>query len=280
MRLISFNVNGIRSMAGKIKNGAKIGSSLNNGIKSLIEEQKPDILCFQEIKTQKDGDLGFLKPDFTYIYTNTSKMKKGYSGVALLTNQEPEWVHYDWDQYSEEQMGGAYRHYAFMHEGRMIVAKFEQYIVITVYTPNAQPELARLEDRLIWEEKLRQYMKLLEEQWKLPIILCGDLNVAHQDIDIYSTKGKSKLPGFSKEEREQMSSLLDAGFTDSFRHLHPEDVKYTYWSNFANSRERNNGWRIDYCLVSNSIADKIAEADCLVDYKGSDHCPVSIELNL
>jgi exodeoxyribonuclease-3 len=279
MRLISFNVNGIRSMIGKIKNGEKKGGMADNVIKSLIEEKKPDILCFQEVKTQSQSDIAVCKPYFPYIYTNFSKVKKGYSGVALMCKQEPEWVQDGFDRYSEEEIG-LYKTYNFMQEGRILIAKFPNYIVITVYTPNAQPELARIEERLIWEDRLRQYMKRLEDDFQLPIILCGDLNVAHQEIDIHNPKGKSKTPGFSKEEREQMGTLLQSGWTDSFRHCYPDRVKYTYWSNYARSRERNVGWRIDYCLVTNLGRPNIVDADCLNEYMGSDHCPVLIDMNL
>ena len=182
-------------------------------------------------------------------------------------------------RYSEEEIG-AYKHYDFMQEGRILVAKFVSYIVITVYTPNAQPELARLEDRLVWEQRLRAYTKRLEDEFHLPIILCGDLNVAHREIDIHNPKGKSKTPGFSKEEREEMERTIQSGWTDSFRHCYPDRVKYTYWSNYANSRQRNVGWRIDYCLVTNSAREKIVDADCLNEYMGSDHCPVQMDINL
>jgi exodeoxyribonuclease-3 len=279
MRLISFNVNGIRSMIGKIKNGEKKGGMADNVIKSLMEEQQPDILCFQEVKTQNPLDIVVCKPYFPYIYTNFSKTKKGYSGVALMSKQEPEWVQDGFHRYSEEDIG-VYKQYDFMKEGRILVAKFPNYIILTVYTPNAQPELARLQDRLVWEDRLRQYLKCLENEFNLPMILCGDLNVAHKEIDIHNPKGKSNTPGFSKEERDQMETLLQNGWTDSFRHCYPDRVKYTYWSNYAKSRERNVGWRIDYCLVTNGARDKIVDADCLNDYMGSDHCPVLIDMNL
>ena len=279
MRIISFNENGIRSMATKLKNGEKKGSSIHNGIKTLIEEQRPDILCFQELKTQNQGDLAFLKTNFQHIYTSMSKIKKGYSGVALLTNQQPEWVNEGFDRYSEEQMGGTMYEECMM-EGRILTAKFEPCIVITVYTPNSQAELARLPERMVWEERLRRWIALLEEEWELPIILCGDLNVAHKEIDIHNPKGKAKMAGYTKEEREQMEVLLQSGFVDSYRHLHPEDAKYTYWSNYAKSRERNVGWRLDYIIVSQSIHDRIVGADCLNDYMGSDHCPVVMDITL
>jgi len=275
MRIISFNVNGIRSMTGKVKNGEKKGSSTNNCIKTLIEEQRPDILCLQEVKTQNEGDLACFKANFKYIFTNFSQIKKGYSGVALMTNEQPELVEYNFDRYLEIVDSDV------MKEGRMILAKFEKYYVITVYVPNSQPELARLKERVAWEISLREYIsQVMRERGELPIILCGDLNVANEEIDIHNPKGKSKIPGYSKEEREEMKKLLESGFIDSYRYLHPNEVKYTYWSNFANSRARNVGWRIDYCLVSNSVQDKIIEADCLNEYMGSDHCPVLMDINL
>lgn len=279
MRIISFNVNGIRSITGKIKNGEKKGSATNNVVKTLIEEQTPDILCFQELKTQNVGDLALFKNNYKNIYTNFSKYKKGYSGVALMTNLEPEWVTYGFDMYDEELIG-EYSNYEFIDEGRIITAKFDTFVAVTVYTPNAQPELARLTDRVAWEGILRMYLKQLEEELELPVILCGDLNCAHNEIDIHNPKGKKKTPGFSTEERKEFQYMIDAGFTDSFRHLYPDTVKYSYWSNFANARERNVGWRIDYVLVSDSTADKIVEADCLSQYCGSDHGPVLLEINL
>ena len=277
MRIVSWNVNGVRATTGKLKNGEKKGGPTNNVIKTLVEEQKPDILCFQEVKTQSEGDLACFKPLFKHIYCNFAKHKKGYSGVALLTNIEPAWVTYGFDEYPEEYIGD-YANKEFHHEGRIISAGFENYIVVTVYSPNAQPELARIETRIEWEQVLRMYLKQLEEDRGLPVILCGDLNCAIHDMDIYNPKMKKKTPGCSVEERDEFQLMFDAGFTDSFRHLHPDIQKYSYWSNFHNARERNMGWRIDYMLVSDAIKDKIAEADCLTDYYGSDHCPILLAL--
>jgi len=277
MRIISWNVNGVRATTGKLKNGEKKGGPTNNVITTLVEEQKPDVLCFQEVKTQSEGDLACFKPLFKHIYCNFAKHKKGYSGVALLTNVEPTWVTYGFDEYPEEYIGD-YANKEFHHEGRIISAGFENYIVVTVYSPNAQPELARIETRIEWEQVLRMYLKQLEEDHALPVILCGDLNCAIHDMDIYNPKMKKKTPGCSVEERDEFQLMFDAGFTDSFRHLHPDIQKYSYWSNFRNARERNMGWRIDYMLVSDTIKDKIAEADCLTDYYGSDHCPILLAL--
>lgn len=279
MRLISFNVNGIRSMTGKIKNGEKKGSATNNVIKTLIEEQKPDVLCFQEVKTQSEGDLAFLKSDFKYIFTNFSKHKKGYSGVALMCNLKPQWVSYDFKMFEEEKLG-PYSAYEWVNEGRIITAKFEKVVVVTVYTPNAQPELARIDDRVEWEGMLRKYLQLLEEELNVPVVLCGDLNCAHNEIDLHNPKGKKKTPGFSTEERAELQKMMDGGFTDSFRHLNPTAVKYSYFSNFANARERGVGWRIDYFLVSDSAKENIVGADCLTDYHGSDHVPVLLDISV
>lgn len=275
MKFISFNVNGIKSMTQKLKSGEKKGSATNNVIKSLIEEQNPDVLCLQEVKTQSEGDLAWLKTHFKNTYTNFSKQKKGYSGVALLTNQTPEWITDGFDNYDEEVIG-AYKMHEFVQEGRILTAKFESCILVAVYTPNSQPELARIKERIAWEDVLRLYLVQLKEDYGCPVILCGDLNCAHQEIDLKNPKSNKKSPGFSKEEREQFQLMLDAGFTDSFRHRNPERVAYTYFSNFANSRARNVGWRIDYFLVSDPTI--IRNADILGEYFGSDHCPVLLEL--
>jgi len=264
-------------MTQKLKSGEKKGSATNNVIKSLIEEQKPDVLCLQEVKTQSEGDLAWLKTHFKHSYTNFSKQKKGYSGVALLTNQTPEWITYGFNEY-EEELIGAYKMHEFVQEGRIITAKFETCILVAVYTPNAQPELARINERIAWEQVLRMYLVQLKEDYGCNVILCGDLNCAHQEIDLKNPKANKKSPGFSKEEREQFQLMLDAGFTDSFRFLHPDTIKYSYFSNFANSRARNVGWRIDYVLVS--CQENIVEADILTEYGGSDHCPVMIQMNL
>lgn len=277
MRIISFNVNGIRAITGKIKNGEKKGSATNNVIKTLIEEQKPDVLCFQEVKTQNQGDLACFKSDFKYIFTNFSKHKKGYSGIAMMCNQKPQWTSYDFKMFEEEKLG-PYNNYEWIDEGRVITAKFEKCVVVTVYTPNSQPELARIDDRVKWEEMLRKYLKLLEEELNVPVILCGDLNCAHNEIDLHNPKGKKKTPGFSTEERAEFQKMINQGFIDSFRYLNPDLAKYSYFSNFANSRARGIGWRIDYLLVSDSAKENIIGADCLNDYWGSDHCPVLLDI--
>ena len=279
MRLISWNINGIRSMTSKIKNGEKKGSPTNNVIKTLIQEQKPDILCFQEVKTQNEGDLAHLKSDFKYILTNFSKHKKGYSGVALLSMAKPKWVSYDFNMYTEEQIG-PYNMYEWMSEGRVITARFTNIVIVVAYVPNAQPELARLEDRVKWEEIMRNYLRLLKEENAVPVVYTGDLNVAPEDIDIHDKKNRDKVAGASKEERAEYKKLLEVGFVNALRHLHPVERKYSYFSNFANARENNKGWLIDHYLVSDAVKDKISRADCLTEYYGSDHVPILLDIDI
>jgi exodeoxyribonuclease-3 len=279
MRIINWNVNGVRATSGKLKNGEKKGTATNNVIKTLIEEQKPDVLCFQEVKTQNEADLSLFKENFKHIYTNFAKEKKGYSGVSLMCNIEPEWVSYDFNLYTEEQIG-SYNMFKFVNEGRIITAKFKSIVIVTTYVPNSKAELARLDERLEWETIMRNYLKMLETELECPVVLGGDLNVAPTEMDIYDTKGKHKLAGFTPQERAEFQKLLKSGFVDSYRHLKSEERKYTYWSNFANSRQKNNGWRIDFMLVSESAKDTIVEADCLTEYLSSDHCPILLEITV
>ena len=279
MRIISWNVNGIRATSGKIKNGDKTGSSSDNVIKTLINEQKPDILCFQEVKTQNPSDLDIFKSDYKYILNNFSKSKKGYSGVSLMTNKKPLWVSHDFSLYSEDEIGN-YSDYEFIHEGRVLTARFDNMVVVVVYVPNSQPKLARIELRVEWERILRNYLKTLKEKMSVQVIMVGDLNVAPKEIDIHDPKGKTKVPGFSPQERCEFKKMLDCGMVDSFRHKYPDAVKYTYYSNFANSREKGNGWRIDMAMISDSIKSKIIEADCLEEYHGSDHVPILLDIDI
>ena len=279
MRIITWNLNGVRSMSSKLKNGDKSGSATNNGIKTLIQEQRPDILCFQEVKTQNQGDLAHFKSDFKHILTNFSKYKKGYSGVALMSNKKPLWVSYDFTMYSEEQIG-PYNNYEFTDEGRIITARFKECILVVAYVPNSQPELARIEDRVEWEGMMRSYLKLIKEENSVPVIYTGDLNVAPTEKDIHNPKGKNKVAGFSPEERAEFKKMIDDGFVDAFRHLYPDIIKYSYFSNFGNSRQKGNGWRIDLFIVSETDKDIIREVDYLNDYYGSDHCPVLLDINI
>ena len=274
MRIVSFNINGIQSMTGKLKNGEKKGGPTNNVLRSLIEEQQPDVLCLQELKTQNPGHLAFLRAFYPHIHLNLSKHKKGYSGVALLSKENPEWVETDFSRYDEEWTGR--QDASWSHEGRVVVAKFASVMVVTVYTPNAQAELARLEERIQWEQVLRMYLMCLQKEFDVPIVLCGDLNCAVEDMDIHKPKTHRGVPGFSDEERAELRAMLAAGWVDSYRQLHPDTVEYTYFSNFAKSRERGVGWRIDYCLVT--AGHPLHRAEILGEYFGSDHVPILLDI--
>ena len=274
MRIISFNVNGIRSMMGKIKNGEKNGTAADNVIRSLILEQTPDILCLQEIKTQSTKDIDWLHEYYAHVYT-TFATKKGYSGVALLCRTLPEWVENGFYRYPESVVG-EYISSTFHQEGRILVAKFANIIVIGVYTPNSKEGLARLSERVHWERILRMYIMELRREFELPIVLCGDLNCAQEEIDLYNPRGSRMLPGFSDPERRELRFMIGIGMIDSFRHFHPTRAAYSYFSHFGQARAKNRGWRIDYILVSD--ATLLESADILGEYAGSDHVPVVCDL--
>ncbi len=279
MRIISWNVNGIRATSAKLKNGDKKGTPTDNVIKTLIEEQRPDIVCFQEVKTQSKDDLNFLATSYKYILTNFSTTKKGYSGVALLTNKRPVWVSYGFSAYTEEELG-PYNSYDWATEGRLITARFSNVLVVTAYVPNAQDELARISERLEWERIMRNYLKRLSQDNNVPIVYTGDLNVAPADIDIHDKKNRDKVAGASKEERQAYKELEQTGLVNAFRTLYPETRKYSYFSNFANSRQNNKGWLIDLFMVSESAKSKIVESDMLDEYYGSDHVPILLDMNV
>lgn len=251
MKLISWNVNGIRACAQK-------------GLFDFVAATGADVYCFQETKMQP-GQAVFETEGYTQYWNSAEK--KGYSGTAVFTRRAPLSVSYD--------MGIDVHD----HEGRIICTEFNQFYLVNCYTPNSQNELARLPYRMQWEDDFRAYLLALSE--KKPVVLCGDLNVAHQEIDLKNPKSNRKNAGFTDEERQKMTELLAAGFTDSFRYLYPDvtDV-YSWWSYRFHARENNSGWRIDYFLVSNSIKDRIRAAAIHTDVFGSDHCPVSLELDL
>jgi len=256
MRIISFNVNGIKSIHEKSKSGEKKCSIEQNILTSLVNEQNPDILCLQEIRCQDAKILNYYQKFFPYIYTCHSTVKKGYSGTAILTKEKPiavtNYIHEDKDMFKE---------------GRMIVAEFEKYYVVNVYTPNSKDELLRLDERLLWDTMFRNYIKSLNK----PVITCGDFNVASEDIDIHNPKVHHKSAGFSDDERKSFKVLMDeCKLIDSFRVKNPNTIKYSYWSNFHQSRSKNRGWRIDYVL--SNLECKFA--DILTEYYGSDHCPI------
>lgn len=251
MKLISWNVNGIRAC-------------INKGFKDFFNEIDADIFCIQETKCQKDQiDLEF--KGYT-SYWNSAE-KKGYSGTAIFTKQKPISVTYGIGIEEHDK------------EGRVITLEFEKFYMINIYTPNSKRELERLEYRQIWEDEIRKYMLKLNEN--KPVIMCGDLNVAHKEIDLKNPKTNRHNAGFTDEERNKMTELLDAGFVDTFRVLYPEQENaYSWWSYMGHAREKNVGWRIDYFIVSKSIENCIKEAKIHSEILGSDHCPVELEIDI
>ncbi len=250
MRLVSWNVNGLRACAGK-------------GFEEAFRMLDADFFCLQETKMQQ-GQLD-LQFDGYKSYWNYAQ-KKGYSGTAIYTRQEPLHV----------TMGiGIDEHDT---EGRVITLEMDKFFLVNVYVPNSQDGLRRLDYRMQWEEDFRKYLLQLDAQ--KPVIVCGDLNVAHEEIDLKNPKTNRRNAGFTDEEREKFSILLAAGFTDTFRKLHPEQITYSWWSYRFKAREKNAGWRIDYFLVSNRLFTEVEEADIHTDIMGSDHCPVSIKLKI
>lgn len=249
MRFVSWNVNGIRACVQK-------------GFLDVFKELDADVFCIQESKMQA-GQLELELPGY-YQYWNYA-VKKGYSGTAVFTKKEPVSVTYGIGIEEHDQ------------EGRVITLEFEEYYFITVYTPNSQSELARLSYRMRWEEDFLAYLKKLEKD--KPVIFCGDLNVAHKEIDLKNPKTNRKNAGFTDEERGKFTELLDAGFIDTFRYLHPDaEGIYSWWSYRFSARAKNAGWRIDYFCVSECLKDRIQSAEILTDIYGSDHCPVTLRL--
>ena len=283
MRIITFNVNGIRSMAGKSKTGARRDHEVKEeaGLCRLIKEQEVDVLCLQEIKTQSAGDVAFLREMLPYGDVSCCTRKKGYSGVALLSRIQPEWISYGFDLFHEERIG-LYKGWAIEEEGRLICAKFEGVIVVCVYVPNAQPALARVEERMRWDSLLRVYLRELRAEFGLPVILCGDLNVAPEDRDIHRKQPK-QTPGCSVQERGGLQAYLADGFVDAFRLLYPDAVgpeTYTWWSNFSAARAQGKGWRIDLFLVSGDVTELVREVRVLQEYGGSDHGAVLMDFGV
>lgn len=250
MKFVSWNVNGIRACVQK-------------GFLDFFKEADADVFCIQESKMQA-GQLD-LELEGYHQYWNYAE-KKGYSGTAIFTKQEPISVRYGIGVEEHDK------------EGRVITLEFDDYYFITVYTPNSQNELARLPYRMQWETDFLSYLKKLEET--KPVIFCGDLNVAHQEIDLKNPKTNRKNAGFTDEERQKFTELLEAGFIDTFRYFYPEvENIYSWWSYRFSARAKNAGWRIDYFVVSECLKDRLADAKILTDIMGSDHCPVVLELN-
>lgn len=250
MKLISWNVNGIRAC-------------LNKGFSEFFKDANAEIFCLQETKCQ----LGQVELNFDGYesYWNSAE-KKGYSGTAVFTKIKPINVTYGIGIEEHDK------------EGRIITLEFEKFYLVTNYTPNAKRELERLEYRMKWEDEIRNYLLKLKKT--KPVIMCGDLNVAHEEIDLKNPKTNKGNAGFTNEERGKMTELLNAGFIDSFRYLYPQKVEYSWWSYMGHAREKNVGWRIDYFLVSEDIKKKIKEAKIHQEILGSDHCPVELEIDI
>ena len=248
MKFISWNVNGLRACVGK-------------DFENQFKELDADFFCLQETKMQEGQlDLQFEGYESYWNYAE----KKGYSGTAIYTKHKPLNVSYGMGVEEHD------------HEGRIITLEYDQFYLVTCYTPNSQTELKRLDYRMTWEDDFRKFLKSLDA--KKPVIICGDLNVAHEEIDIKNPKTNRRNAGFTDEEREKMTVLLNDGFTDSFRYLHPDEVTYSWWSYRFKAREKNAGWRIDYFLVSDRIKEQITEAKIHTEIMGSDHCPVEVDL--
>lgn len=250
MKFISWNVNGFRAC-------------LNKGFEEFFNEQNADFFCIQESKMQP-GQAEFT-PEGYYQYWYSAE-KKGYSGTAVFTKHEPLSVWYGLDIEKHD------------HEGRAITLEYENFYLLCVYTPNSQRELTRLPYRMQWEDDLREYIKSLDKT--KPVIYCGDLNVAHEEIDLKNPKTNHHSAGFTDEERNKFTELLNAGFSDTFRTLYPEKIEYSWWSYMFQARAKNVGWRIDYFVVSDRLMPKVKDSVIYTEIMGSDHCPVGIEVDL
>ncbi len=248
MKFISWNVNGLRAC-------------ITKGFEDIFKELDADFFCLQETKMQA-GQCDF-SPEGYEAFFNYAE-KKGYSGTAIFTKHKPLSVAYGIGIDEHD------------HEGRVITLEMPDFFLVTVYTPNSQDELKRLDYRMRWEDDFQAYLKKLDAQ--KPVIVCGDMNVAHQEIDIKNPKTNRRNAGFTDEEREKFGSLLSKGFTDTFRFKHPDEVTYSWWSYRFRAREKNAGWRIDYFVTSERLNDKIKEAKIHTQIMGSDHCPVELEL--
>jgi exodeoxyribonuclease-3 len=249
MKLISWNVNGLRAV-------------MNKGFMDFFKEIDADIFCIQETKMQ-EGQLD-VKLEGYNIFFNSAE-KKGYSGTAIFSKEKPLNVSYGIGIPEHDK------------EGRVITLEFKDFYMVNCYTPNAQRELTRLDYRMTWEDDFRNY--LLELKKSKPVVLCGDLNVAHEEIDLKNYKTNRGNAGFTDEEREKMTKLLDSGFIDTYRYKYPEGTDYSWWSYMFHAREKNAGWRIDYFIISDDIKDKIEDAKIHTEVMGSDHCPVELDIN-
>lgn len=250
MKFISWNVNGLRACVGK-------------GFCEVFESLNADFFCLQETKMQ-EGQLDISFPGYESYWNYADK--KGYSGTAVFTKHKPLSVTYGLGIDEHD------------HEGRVITLEMESFYLVTVYTPNSQDGLRRLDYRMRWEDDFQAHLHKLDEI--KPVIVCGDLNVAHQEIDLKNPKTNRKNAGFTDEERAKMTQLLENGFMDSFRTLYPEQITYSWWSYRFRAREKNAGWRIDYFLLSNRLRDQLSDAKIHTEIYGSDHCPVEVDVNI
>lgn len=262
MKILSWNVNGIRSV-------------IKKGFVEFINNEKPDIICLQETKANKD-QVELDLPNYEEYWNSAEK--KGYAGTAIFTKIKPISVRHDivFDGKKVDKLKDDYGD--ANNEGRVLTLEFDDFFLVNVYTPNSKRELTRLEYRYnLWDPTFLKYVKKLEKE--KPVIFCGDLNVAHTEIDLARPKGNEKTHGFTKEEREGFDKILKAGFIDTLRIFNKERGNYTWWSPFAKARERNVGWRIDYFLVSKGLKSKVKSAFILKDQLGSDHCPIGITIS-
>lgn len=259
MKLISWNVNGLRAC-------------VNKGFEDFFKEIDADIFSIQETKMQENQIDDIIKSFGNYQYFNSAE-KKGYSGTAVFTKQKPLKVTFDMNNENTR-----FNILSNNNEGRIITAEYEKFFLVNCYVPNSKRELERLEYRKEWEDDLRKYLKELDKI--KPVIYCGDLNVAHKEIDLKNPSTNHNSAGFTDDEREKMTKLLNSGFVDSYRYKYPEKVEYSWWSYMFHAREKNVGWRIDYFLVSERIADKIIDAKIHTDILGSDHCPIELIIDI
>ena len=249
MKIVSWNVNGIRAC-------------INKGFNDFFKEADADIFCIQETKLQDEQAESIEFEGYTK-YIN-SAVKKGYSGTMIFTKQKP--INVTYDLGIEE----------FDKEGRIITLEYDKFFIVNCYTPNSKRELERLDYRMKWEDEVRSYLKRLDDI--KPVIYCGDLNVAHEEIDIKNPKTNHFSAGFTDQEREKMTELLNSGFIDTYRYLYPDKVMYSWWSYMRQAREKNIGWRIAYIIVSDALKNNLKEADILTQVLGSDHCPISLDI--
>ena len=249
MKIISWNVAGFRAV-------------LKKGFEEFFNNIDADVFCINESKVNID-QFDF-KPEGYYMFLNPAE-KKGYSGILVYSKIEP--LNVTFGMGIEEHD----------HEGRMITLEYDDFYLVSVYVPNVKRDLSRLDYRMIWEDEFKDYVKKLEK--KKPVIICGDMNVAHEEIDIKNAKANRGNAGFTDEERDKMTKLLDRGFIDTYRYYNPDGELYTWWTYFGKAREKNIGWRIDYFLVSKSIIDKVTDTYIFTDVMGSDHCPIGIDID-